>query len=220
MDISREFIKNKDGSTTNRINGIEYKITYDNNSKSIYISEGGNNRKIDFSKILPIFSEEIIWDNLKQIHVDSLLTIADNISKWQYSQENDSQTDEHNKTIRTGTNTGIITHEIGHIKTKEDLSILKDDELIQTYGEEMDMFKVNMPFNEQEFIQYFSQRAELTDSDGLEEFIAETNVLLTTYGMNYKDINTRTQFLAKYFPRTICRIAKLLGKTSTKSLLE
>ena len=35
---------------------------------------------------------------------------------------------------------------------------------------------------------------------GLEEFIAETNALLTTYGMNYKDINTRTQFLVKYFP--------------------
>ena len=106
------------------------------------------------------------------------------------------------------------------VKIKENTSILKNEELIQLYGQEMDTFKMNMPYNEQEFIQYFSQRAELTDSDGLEEFIAEANVLLTTYGMNYKDLNTRTQFLAKYFPKTITKVAELLGKTSTKSLLE
>ncbi|MBQ8887482.1 MAG: hypothetical protein IJY61_07275 [Candidatus Gastranaerophilales bacterium] len=84
----------------------------------------------------------------------------------------------------------------------------------------MDTFKINMPFNEQEFIQYFSPRAELTESDGLEEFIAETNALLTSYGINHKELNTRAQFLVKYFPRTIAKVAELSNKTSTKSLLE
>lgn len=220
MNISREFTKNKDGSTTNTINGIKYEITYDENSKIVYISDGKNKKTLEFSKLLPIFSEDILWNAIKQMQVDSLLTINDNIKKWKFCKEDYSLTDEHNKILETGENTSIITHEIGHIKIKENTSILRNDELIQIYGQEMDTFKVNMPYNEQEFIQYFSQRAELTDSDGLEEFIAEANVLLTTYGTDYKDLNTRTQFIAKYFPKTITKIAELLGKTSTKSLIE
>ena len=220
MDISREFIKNKDGSTTNTINGITYEITYDENEKTVTITDGRNRRILDFARLLPIFSEDILWNAIKQLQVDSLLTINDNIKKWKFCKEDYSLTDEHNKVLATGENTGIITHEVGHIKIKENTSILKNEELIQLYGQEMYTFKMNMPYNEQEFIQYFSQRAELTDSDGLEEFIAEANVLLTTYGMNYKDLNTRTQFLAKYFPKTITKVAELLGKTSTKSLLE
>ena len=70
-----QFIKNKDGSTTNKINGIEYTITYDDSSKSISITDSKKHRKIDFSKILPIFSEDIIWNNLKQIHLYNLLIL-------------------------------------------------------------------------------------------------------------------------------------------------
>ena len=220
MNTSREFKKNEDGSTTNTINGIPYNITYDDTSKRVTVTDGKNERILDFEKLLPIFSEDILWNAIKQLQVDALLTIRENIMKWKFCKEDYSLTDDHNKILATGENIGIITHEIGHIKIKENPSILKDNELIQLYGQEMDTFKVNMPYNEQEFIQYFSQRAELTDSDGLEEFIAEANVLLTTYGMNYKNLNTRTQFLAKYFPKTISKVAELLGKTSTKSLLE
>ena len=57
-------------------------------------------------------------------------------------------------------------------------------------------------------------------SDGADEFIAETNLLLTTFGTSNAKIKTRTQFLEKYFPKTIASIANYLGKNSKESLLK
>ena len=84
----------------------------------------------------------------------------------------------------------------------------------------MQEFSNSTPENEQEFIQYFSPKAEIFEAIGTNEFVAETNMILSQYGSNYENIKTRSQFLVRYFPKTIAIAADLLGKTSKNSLIE
>jgi hypothetical protein len=46
----------------------------------------------------------------------------------------------------------------------------------------------------------FSPRADLCESYGLSEFIAETNIIATTYGAGETSLNTRNQILVRFFP--------------------
>ena len=58
---------------------------------------------------------------------------------------------------------------------------------------------------------YFSQIGGGGFDTGLSELVAETNMLLTTYGNDSDTIKTRASHLVKYFPRTIAKAAELLG---------
>ena len=219
MDISRSFEKLSNNSAINTINGIEYKLEYEDETKIIKISDGNKTKTIDFSSKLPSFSDDILWETIKKLPVDTLLKIDRNIDKWHFCEAEDSILQARIKTLSTSNHPNIIDHEVGHLNSFEDDSIYFNDDLIQTYGREMDVFKENMPYNEQLFVQYFSPRAELMQADGYDEFVAETNIILNTYGIDYKKFKTRSQFLAKYFPETIAKIAQLTGKTSRESLL-
>ncbi|MBQ8887483.1 MAG: hypothetical protein IJY61_07280 [Candidatus Gastranaerophilales bacterium] len=93
MNISRSFKINQNGTTTNIINGVEYNVKYDDENKKIEINDGKNTKIIDFKTILPIFSQEIIWETIKELQVDALLTISENIKKWQYVEADNSLVD-------------------------------------------------------------------------------------------------------------------------------
>ena len=78
-----------------------------------------------------------------------------------------------------------------------------------------------MPYNEQAFIHYFSPYAYYhEDTEGLSEFVAETNSLLCSIGINTEKFMTRNQMLVRYFPESIAKVAQLLGYNDNKSLLE
>lgn len=220
MDISREFKRNADGSADNTINGIKYHIEYDDKNKTISISDGERERRLFTKYRLPFYAQEVLWKEIKKLQADTILNIFDRIKRWNYCLENDSLCDIYNRTISTGKNNSIILHEIGHLISNESPSILDNEEFIQTYGEEMQAFQENIPYNEQEQVQYFSPRAGSVDACGDDEFIAESNILLTTYGISGNNFKNRSQFLEKYFPKTIAVVAELLGKNSKKSLLE
>ena len=219
MDISRSFKKEDENTAFNIINGIEYKLQYDENKKTITISAGEKTKELDFTSKLPTFSEDILWDAIKTLPVDTLLKIDRNIDKLHFCAEEDSLLQPRNRVLSTSNHPNIIDHEVGHINSFENEEIYFDDELIQIYGYEMDVFKINMPYAEQNFVQYFSPRADLLQADGYNEFIAEANIILNTYGINYKKFKTRAQFLAKYFPKTIAKVAELTGKTSRECLI-
>lgn len=220
MDISREFRRNADGSADNIINGIKYHIDYDDKNKVIFISDGNKKRRLFAKGRLAHYSQEALWKEIKNLQVDTLIDIFDRIKQWKYCKDEDSVANRYNKTLSTGRNNSIILHETGHLLSSEEPSILNNEKFVQTYGEEMQAFQENIPYNEQEYVQYFSPRAGLIGADGDDEFVAETNILLTTYGTNDCKIKTRTQFLEKYFPRTIAVVAELLGKNSRKSSLD
>lgn len=220
MEISRKFIRNSENSTTNTINGITYETSFDDESKKITITDGKKTKVIEAKEKLPFYSSEILWNEIKNLHVDTILTIFDNVEKWNYCIDEDSFTSPPLKSISTGKNNSIIYHEAGHIIANLHPEIFEDEDFAQKYGTEMQAFQSSIPYNEQEYIQYFSPRADLMDSDGSDELIAEANMLFTTYGTTNSRIKTRTQFLAKYFPETIAKVAELTGKNSRESLLK
>ncbi len=220
LDLERIYIRNNDNHITNAINGITYEMFFDDENKIIEITDGENTREINAKNILPYYSGEIIWKQIKKLQVDTIIDVFDNIKKWNYCNDIDSVSNACNCSISTGQNQSIILHEIGHILACKDPSILESDDFAQIYGTEMQNFQISLPYNEQKFVQYFSPRANLIGSDGADEFIAETNLLLTTFGTSNAKIKTRTQFLEKYFPKTIAFIANYLGKNSKESLLK
>lgn len=220
MDITREFKRNDDGSVDNVINGNKYHIEYDDKNKVVTISSGEKQRRLFAKNRLPYYSQDVLWNEIKNLQTDTLLDIFDRIKQWNYCIDSESVTNSYTRSFATGTNMSIILHELGHLLAEEEPSILDNENFVQTYGEEMQEFQDGIPYNEQEFVQYFSPRAGLMGANGDDEFVAETNVLLTTYGTTNYKIKTRTQFLEKYFPRTISLVAELLGKNSRKNLLE
>lgn len=220
MDISRTFRRNSNNSTTNIINGIAYETNFDDENKKITITDGKKTKVIEVKEKLPFYSSEILWNEIKNLHVDTIMTIFDNVDKWNYCVDEDSISSPPLKSISTGTNNSIIYHEAGHIIANLHPEIFEDEDFSQKYGSEMQAFQSSIPYNEQEYIQYFSPRADLMDSDGSDELIAEANMLFTTYGTTNSRIKTRTQFLAKYFPETIAKVAELTGRNSKESLLK
>lgn len=220
MDIKREYKKYDDNYAVYVINGIEYKLKYDDAKKEITISDGKIIKKISFKEKLALYSQDVLWEIIKTLPVDTLLIIDKNAKQWNYCREEDSAADGYSHTISTGKIHGVINHEAGHFKDYESEFSIRDENFLKTYNEEMQIFLNSTPFNEQEFVQYFTPRAILNGATGTNEFVAETNIILTTYGTNYDKLKTRSQFLVKYFPKTIAITANMLGKTSKESLLE
>ena len=220
METEREYKKYNNNYAINIINGIKYDIYYDDTNKKIMISDGKNKKEISFNNKLAHYSQDILWETIKNLPVDTLLTIDKHVEKWNYCREEDSAADGYHNTISTGKLQSVITHETGHFKDYEKESSTKNKRFLKSYKEEMRAFLNTTPYNEQEFVQYFSPRATLNDAVGTNEFTAETNIVLTTFGTDYKRLKTRAQFLVRYFPKTISIVAEFLGKTSKKSLLE
>ncbi len=219
-DTEREIIQTAEGKYINKINGITYNVSFDDTHKTIRVSDGKRTKILNFGTKLSYYSKDILWEQVKKLPIDTLYTLYNNIDRWDYCDNSEAAADGRTKTIHSGTQPDITTHECGHIKIYNYESILENEELIKIYNEEMNIFEKNTPWNEQEFIQYFSPKADLCDSEGLEEFIAETNIILSSYGINYNELNTRSQMLIWNFPNTIAKIAELLGNNSQKSILE
>ncbi|MBR5303758.1 MAG: hypothetical protein IKU37_02915, partial [Candidatus Gastranaerophilales bacterium] len=108
----------------------------------------------------------------------------------------------------------VLSHELGHAIDGENFEISsKNQELTNIYNQEMLQFKKDYPEYSQAFIAYFMQQGG-SAGNGLSEFFAETNMLLTTYGQNIPVFTTRAEYLVRYFPKTIAEIAKILGYTN------
>lgn len=219
LDTQREFRRNEDGSVTNTINGIKYTIKYDDKNKTISISDGKKEEVMDTKDVLAYYSQDVIWNTIKNLPADSLMTIASNIEKWNFVNEDGSLADGYSNILYAGKNISIINHETGHFKDYESKPISLNKKLLKIYTEEMKKFETSVPYNEQEFVQYFSPRADLNDASGLGEFVAETNMLLSGYGSNDENTKSRGQLLVRFFPKSIAMAADLLGKTSKKSIL-
>lgn len=220
MDVQRLWKKNEDETTTNIINGHEYKMTFDDKKYTIKIESEGIEKTLNFSKKLAKCSKDNLWNVAKKLDVDTLLTIYNDVKKWHHCVDEESVADGYIRHLSTGNDIQIIAHETGHLKSYENEDkILENEDIIEIYSKEFDIFEAEVPYNEKEFVEYFSKRSDLCESNGLNEFVAETNMLLSTYGHKMNKLKTRGQFLVRFFPETISVIAKELGKTSTKNLL-
>ena len=219
MNIERSYQQNDDGSILNTINGVKYTIEFDDDNHCVTVSDGKKSELLDFSDKLYPYSKEKVWNIVKTLQVDALVSVFDNVRRLNYSRETDSYANGYTGVIASS-DTATMLHEIGHFEDYRLGNIADNEEFQKVYDEEMAEFIKKMPFNEQAFIQYFSPRADMNAADGKGEFVAETNILFNTYGNPSQNLKTRAQFLVRYFPQTIAKVAEILGKTSTTSVLE
>ncbi len=220
LNIKRSYEKTSADTIKNTINGIEYTVKYDDKNHIITISDGESTKEFPVSNIIKGYAQEVLWKTLKTLQADTLIALLNNIEKWNYCSNFDSSADGNELILTSGLNSGIINHEIGHFLSYNKKAT-EDEDLKQIYLKEMNAFEKIMPYNEQAFIHYFSPYAYYhEDAEGLSEFIAETNSLLCSVGINEEKFKTRNQMLVRYFPETIAKVAQLLGYHDNKSLLE
>lgn len=220
MNISREILKTGRNSAIHKINGITYRLTYNNNNKSITVTDGKNTKTLNFKDKLAYYSSDVLWTAIKNIPIDNLMTIHNNIESWNYCRETEAVADGYTDTLSTGKDTAVIAHETGHLKDYEVKYIAQNEDLKKLYLEEMYEFTNIMPYDGFEVIAYMSPFADLLEASGIDEFIAETNCILSGCGTTENKYKLRSQFMVRYFPKSIAKAAELLGKTSKKSLLD
>ncbi len=217
LDTSVSFTKNSDNQTTTVINGVEYVANFDDTTHIIEITgSDGTTKTIDISKLADSNLEEC-WQTAKNLSSDSLETLS-LIGKWTYIDDNlDSCVYDGNSEIKIKDNAQIISHELGHAKDYI-LSLSDDTELIKIYNSEIESFNSEYTDNSgQNYIEYFSQTGGSKSmwgeqiNTGLSEVVAETNMLLTNYGHNTTEVESRAQFLVQNFPKTMAYIADKFG---------
>lgn len=111
-------------------------------------------------------------------------------------------------------------HEFGHNKDgrlytdpkndKRFQMLCMDQEIGRQYEEERSAFVQTFPSLQRDFVSYFISTDKAGDrfNKGLSEVVAETNMLLNkSVGFN----SFRTEYLRRYFPKTIALIAKKLN---------
>ena len=163
--------------------------------------------------------QDAMWDMCKTMPADQLINLDKNIKDIcvveALSECNIASSNRH---LNAYCDAPSIVHELGHsVDIQDDTlgKISKNEDLISTYNKEMQAFKTNYPELSQSVIEYFSQNGGGfmggSDNTGLSEVVAETNMLLTTYG-NLDDVTSaRAEYLVKYFPETVAKAGNLLG---------
>ena len=129
------------------------------------------------------------------------------------------------KDINTCDNEYILLHELGHakdmknydtttFKTKdatENTLISAQKEVVDTYKAEKELFNKNFSNTQREHIDYFMK--SLGHSSGtngaLKEALAEINAILNTFN-SVDRYSLRSEYLQRYFPRTIAKLAENL----------
>ena len=221
MSINNYWKQNPNNTVTNIINGNEYLIEFDDKRKEITITHEDKEEIIPLNHKLAKYPKETLWQIAKTLDVDSLLEIDKNINNWNYCQSMDSSYMNYFKSLYSGKNLNVITHEIGHIKEKRIKENPNYTDLKKSYLKEMKSFENNNTIFEQDLIEYFSQRADVKDAIGIDELIAEANMIFNSYGTEHfnPSLTIRSQIIAKNFPETLSKIAEITGRNSKEPLI-
>lgn len=101
-------------------------------------------------------------------------------------------------------NLGIFSHELGHAKFYG-LDFKNDKELYKIYNAEKKAYTANFPESRIKMADYFLNDNTQTNKKGLNELVAETNMISDTI-QTADFIQDRTIFLEENFPKTIAYI--------------
>ena len=113
-------------------------------------------------------------------------------------------------------NQGALAHELGHGEDwlNQNIDYLGkingNYQVTQIYTKELEKFNKENPAAFQDVIAYFSKTGG-SHSTGLSEIVADTYALMSTYGHTREDLSLRINYLTKYFPETVAKIAELAG---------
>lgn len=194
-----------------KFNGTSLSVTNLQTNETVTI-ELDKFTKGTYEKLIPVLKsfpgDELF--NMKKLNLDSM-SVDESVDNACFNN--------HRKTIKTRESyidLSVLLHELGH--AKDDLAfneinetINNDPQLRQIYEEERKAFRENFGDAQQSFVGYFCADTHYLGKDNsIDEGIAETNTLLSTYPKNNIQ-NIRSLYWQQYFPRTIAYLSGLLN---------
>ena len=209
-------------------NNKSYEIKYSEDNKKLNVKDRNTNENTEidlYSYILGGQSEKLI-PALKTVSGDELIKMKDNVTRlFQIDDDTASFYHPGRKDVTTCDTPYILLHELGHakdmkqydtttFKTKdatESLLLSADDSLKEVYENEKALFNDNFSNAQREHIDYFmNTTCHPSQTNGaLKESLAEINALLNTYN-TVDRYSMRAEYLQRYFPKTIAKLAEQL----------
>ncbi|MBR2069762.1 MAG: hypothetical protein IJ877_08390 [Candidatus Gastranaerophilales bacterium] len=229
FNLERTFFRDKITNTnTTVINGEKYMAYYSNKDYFIEIYlPNGTKKVLDLSDKL----HSVYWDDkekydkvfefFKTLPADILLEIEKYTSSVCLFDDCSASINRSGE-LKTIPSLPVIAHELGHgadyyqiansyfDKAETKTIISSNPELIEIYNSEIDNFKKEYPQISENIIDYFSQSGGGDSNTGLSELTAECFMLCATYGMDKEKVTTRSNFLVKYFPRTVAKACQMI----------
>lgn len=210
-------------------NGVDYEIKYSDDNRNLSLKNKQTNETKDINLYSYVLgnSDKLI-PVLKKLSGDELMKMGDNVTRlFQTDVDDDSRYFYHpgRKDVTTYANEYIMLHELGHskdmknydittFKTKdatENTLISANEDVLKTYQAEKKLFNKNFSNTQREHIDYFlNSLAHSSGKNGaVKESLAEINALLNTYN-SVEKYSLRSEYLQRYFPKTIAKIAQFL----------
>ena len=215
--MDRSFKRNEDGSTITIINGKEYITTFNKETLSATVlTPEGNEEIISIADKCIFDDKKKFYKFLTSTPADFILALKD-VNKITVSDNASYFLTE--KILKGPTNLSSLAHELGHKNDWQDIPwfklghIAKDKDVIEIYNKEYDKFKNENPMVIKDIIYYFSPMGggRNATATGLSELIADVHSLMFTYGHNDKDLYLRGNYLTRYFPETVAKVATMFG---------
>ena len=215
-----------------KVNGNTYKISYSADKISVLNSQNGKVTEINLNEILKDCTPEQkqkMMTVLKQMSGENLLHINDKVKNFKVIDNIlDSCACYAGKDmgiIATGGNEFVSTHELYHLisqasnvrNAEKTINLPKyvRNKIGATYQKELDLFLKQFPEAQRNHIKYFTN--QLTPTSSIEETIAEGGAILNTYN-NIPLFSIRSEYLERYFPKTIAQIEKATIHTEPQVL--
>ena len=215
-----------------KVNGNTYKISYSTDKISVLNSQNGKVTEINLNEILKDCTPEQkqkMMTVLKQMSGENLLHINDKVKNFKVIDNIlDSFACYAGKDmgiIATGGNEFVSTHELYHLisqasnvrNAEKTINLPKyvRGKIGATYQKELDLFLKQFPEAQRNHIKYFTN--QLTPTSSIEETIAEGGAILNTYN-NIPLFSIRSEYLERYFPKTIAQIEKATIHTEPQVL--
>ena len=215
-----------------KVNGNTYKISYSADKISVLNSQNGKVTEINLNEILKDCTPEQkqkMMTVLKQMSGENLLHINDKVKNFKVIDNIlDSCACYAGKDmgiIATGENEFVSTHELYHLisqasnvrNAEKTINLPKNvrNKICTTYQKELDLFLEQFPEVQRNHIKYFTNQLKPTSS--IEETIAEGGAILNTYN-NIPLFSIRSEYLERYFPKTIAQIEKATIHTEPQVL--
>ena len=216
LKMDRSWQKNDDGTTTTIINGKEYISEFDDENYKVKVTTtDGKQEIIDIRKKCR-YEEEVeeFYTFAKDLPADLILPLK-HITAIEITDDFSGIFLE-TYYLDIALNQTNLAHELGHALDWLDRNIYDvgkingNRDVIKTYTEELDKFNKENPSAFQDVIAYFS-RTGGSHSSGLSEVVADVKTLMTNYGHIDEDMQLRINYLTKYFPETVAKVATMFG---------
>ena len=207
-------------------NDKSYTIKYSDNDNKLNIFDNQTKDNVEIDLHMFIFgSKDKLIPALKKVSGDELIKMSKNVNRL--FQQDDSLTSCYKpgeKDVTTCSNDYILIHELGHAKDMKDydtstfktkdatekLLISANKDVLDIYLNEKNLFNTNFSTNQRENIDYFiNGTGRYTASRSVKETIAEINAIINACN-NVEKYSLRSEYLQRYFPRTISKLAEIL----------